>query len=653
MTGPIDPDAILRQPFTSVKRGYDPLEVQTFLMSIAGELRAARDRTRELERAVADAERQLAELREPSASRLTALLGEEMARVLDAANAAAADIRSKAEQEAAEALEEARAEARRIRTEAEAAAAAERAAAEEAAAEIRQQVEGLLEQARADAEQEVEAGRQQGREMVAQAQQVRERMLRDLARRRKLLRQQIEQLQAGRDRLLAAYDVVRQHLDEVTEELTVALPEARQAAEAAASREGEDTSDEALDRELTELAAGAGIDLDATDQVGAVEGSAGGAGSRVPEEEAPETDATRTAPPADADVVEPSGPRAPDPVAGRKSSAVKIIRTGRAREPDELLEDEEPVEAPSEGAVAPGRDGAGGGGDAVAETGSAAKVAGLFARIKEEASQLDSSGLVIDLDRLDAGDVDAGDVDAGDVDAGRAGGDPAGGAEPAAPATPIERRDEATSSIERELARRLKRELSDEQNELLDVMRQQRGVPAPEAVLPAPEAHVERFASVALASLVAAYTAGGDFDGGSGPEGQAPSSGRVAELSAEMAAGLVGPLRGRLERCFAEVGDDPDELVDRLRSCYRECRTQHVEEAASFGVLAAFNLGVVDGLAEGSAVRWIVDDPATAARECVDNARAGDWVKGKPFPSGHPLPPARPTCRCLVVPARM
>ncbi|WP_208029585.1 DivIVA domain-containing protein [Rhabdothermincola sediminis] len=561
---PIDPDAILRQPFTSVKRGYDPLEVQTFLMALAGELRAARDRSRELERAVAEAERQLAELREPSPSRLTALVGEETARVLEAANAAAADIRTKAEQAAAQELEDVRAEAARIREEARAAAEAERAEAERVAAEIRQQVEGLLEQARSDAEREVEAGRQQGREMVAEAQQVRERMLRDLARRRKALRQQIEQLQAGRERLLAAYEVVRRHLDEVTEELTVALPEARQAAEALAGRDRVVEDDDTLERELGELAVEAGIEL-----------------GTVEEPEAPAGDELR----AEASTPDAPGPRAPDPVEGRKSSAVNVIRTGGG-EPDELLEDgEEPEEAGQpEKAVGPG--------DAMepvepgegAAAGSGARVAGLFARIKEEAAQLDAAGSAIDPDRPDAG----GDAEA--VATGES-------------VDPAEQQEAATATIERDLARRLKRELSEEQNELLDALRRERGVPALDAVLPAPEAHVERFASATLAGLAAARGAGSGA--GLGRDAGAPGagSGRVDELAAELAAELVGPLRDRLQRCFTEAGDDPDDLAERVRSCYRECRTQAIDELVSAAVRSASGAGPVEPLGEGSGAR--------------------------------------------------
>ena len=105
----------------------------------------------------------------------------------------------------------------------------------------------MLQQARIDADADAEQGRQQGREMVAEAQRVRERMLRDLVRRRKTLRQQIEQLNAGRERLIEAYAVVRRRLETATNELDIVLPEAKVAADhrvAARHRVGHATLDE-------------------------------------------------------------------------------------------------------------------------------------------------------------------------------------------------------------------------------------------------------------------------------------------------------------------------------------------------------------------------------------------------------------------------
>ncbi len=70
-----------------------------------------------------------------------------------------------------------------------------------------------------------------GRELVNEARSVRERILADLGRRRMLLQAQIDELRAGRDRLLDAYRVVKRTLGDATDALVQV--EARAAAELA------------------------------------------------------------------------------------------------------------------------------------------------------------------------------------------------------------------------------------------------------------------------------------------------------------------------------------------------------------------------------------------------------------------------------------
>src|SRR5690606_3277192 len=100
------------------------------------------------------------------------------------------------------------------------------------------------------------AARQKGKEMVAEAQAVRERVLKDLAAKRRRARLQLEKLNAGRERLLRAYEIVRATIDDATNELSNAVVEARIAADQAARRvEAEaEPSLEALDAEVSTAA---------------------------------------------------------------------------------------------------------------------------------------------------------------------------------------------------------------------------------------------------------------------------------------------------------------------------------------------------------------------------------------------------------------
>jgi cell division septum initiation protein DivIVA len=691
-SGSVDPDTILQRSFTSVRRGYDPLEVQKFLMALAGEMRASRERERELRRRLDEAERNVEELSEMSPSRLAALLGEETARVLEAANVAAGDIGAKAEEAAAALLRDAQDQAARLRSEAASVLDRKTREAEEAADAVRRQGDEELQRARAEADQEVEAGRQRGREMVTEAQRVRERMLRDLARRRRLLRQQIEQLQAGRDRLVVALEVVRGRVDEATAELDVAVPEAKAAAEVVGQQIDEEAMQETLEQDLAELTAeveaGLSLQLDRGPDDGGEPRSSPAAAADQPE---PASEPASAEPvdriDAQADSDEPGGPGAGDdegPPASkgsastkerakharderpsrksravkrgsskaapatasevgegrhedeaeggdasgeRQSSTVRVIRSKSPESPESPGHDDEVV--PTEATGENGANGAGATPDSA--KGSSSKVAGLFDRIKQEADQADGTGRSATAASASAATE----------------GKPAD--DESEPQSLVGRRDQAVADLERTVARRLKRELSDEQNELLDAIRREKTVPTFEAAVPAPEDHMERYATAARASLVAAAKAGAAFVGGRSSD-DAPAT-QVDDLTAELAAEVVAPLRDRIDRCFTDAGDDPDELAERLRAHYREWKLQRIDGWASYAVLAAFNRGLLDTCDPSTKVHWVLDDPDAPSPDCEDNALAGNIACGESFPTGHVAPPAHPACRCLVVPA--
>jgi DivIVA domain-containing protein len=214
----LTPEAVARATFGSGFRGFDQDEVRAYLRDVADQLRDARDREADLrsqlEMALARAEA-ASELDEAT---VTQLLGEETARVITTARQAAAEIRAKAEESAARLVREAHDDAARIRGDADADADRLRAAAA------------------AEADGVIEAAKERGRQLVTEAQAVRERVLDDLSRKRKAARAQLEQLRAGRERLLDAYGVVRRTLDETTHELEVSLDAAKVAADVAGRR---------------------------------------------------------------------------------------------------------------------------------------------------------------------------------------------------------------------------------------------------------------------------------------------------------------------------------------------------------------------------------------------------------------------------------
>ncbi|HRB03745.1 MAG TPA: DivIVA domain-containing protein, partial [Ilumatobacteraceae bacterium] len=200
---PSSPTAVSTANFSTVRRGYEPEEVREFLRMVAAELARLQEREKFLERELRTSQRTA-----PSAGValdeevVTRMLGEEAVRILSTAREAANQIKMRAEDGASRVLREATDEAQRLREEAEIESSRRR------------------QDASSDAESELQMAKQQGRDMVNEARAYRERVLGELARRRELARQQIEQLVHGRDRLLNAFERARLAAVDVMAELT-------------------------------------------------------------------------------------------------------------------------------------------------------------------------------------------------------------------------------------------------------------------------------------------------------------------------------------------------------------------------------------------------------------------------------------------------
>ena len=248
------PEKIAGQEFAHSFRGYDVSDVRGFLARVAGEVRR-------VEEALGRARAELAEasdrpppgIEDLSRDQLNQLLGEEAARVLRTADDAARDIRTRAEDNVERMLHEAQAEAREIRAEAERIREEARAEADSRISEAEEIVATRLAEADAEALRRREAVVEDGRAMLAEARAARERMLVDLAERRRDSRRELYQLRAGIEQLRESYDELRSMLDRSVVVVDTAEEDARRAAGYAAERFDRDdmTDDRAeLGREL-------------------------------------------------------------------------------------------------------------------------------------------------------------------------------------------------------------------------------------------------------------------------------------------------------------------------------------------------------------------------------------------------------------------
>ncbi|MEM8706323.1 MAG: hypothetical protein AAGE98_07695 [Actinomycetota bacterium] len=642
---PLDPSELDHASFELVRRGFDPMPVQRTLQQAAA---AIRELTRErdaLAARLADLESMPAEPLE--AHRVAEALGVEATQVLEAAHGAAADRAERAEREAEAIRTEALAAAETIRSE---------------AAEAR---EASLAEAERDAEAIVEDGRLRGRDMVNEAQVVRERMLSDLARKRQTGRAQVEQLRAGRDRLLESLSVAQQALDTAMQDLVDSVPEARAAAERAGMRvAGEVTPTvEVMEAEIeaarlvghplvegiptpglsgveeidepdpafvtAEMEALTHVDeaLEPTDDA---DDKAPGDTAEV-EDTADTVDEVGEVEPDDTvdevgevepdDTVDEAAPDADDADGADEAdetAAVEIDEVAAAEDADEV---EDAADATGAGADADD-DADDDDGEADADDGPEDAVDDLFARIRESHDDADVNP---DADLFDADAVEADDA-ADEVEDAAEGVEP----EPVAAVDPHRAVRERAESV---ATRALKKVLVEEQSTLLDGIRRSGGDAV--AVVVADEddhaAAYERAAEGAFDELIDAL--GGDA-----------SAREVGH--AQIRSIALDPVRNRLLE-VADRSDDADELSDTVRGLYRESRSRRIPMAASAAVAAVLG-AVVVSTAEGP-VRWMIDPDGPCGPDCADNALAGSVEPGTTFPTGATHPPSDPTCTCWLI----
>ncbi|MBV9284643.1 MAG: DivIVA domain-containing protein [Acidimicrobiia bacterium] len=636
------PDEIARHSFPVVFRGYDQDQVRRYLKKVSDELAAARQREAGLRQALDEA-RNSAAHPELDEAALTAALGEETTRILLSAREAAADMRTKAEERVARMVQEADEHGARLRLEAENILARRVEEADEVASNIRAAAEADAHQVHDRVQAELDAAKARGRDMIAEAQAVRERIIGDLARRRRAAQIQIEQLLAGRDQLLETYKSVRSTFDEISAQLEHAEDEARVAAEAAHRRVVNTPAD---DSDLAAYVAEAPE-------------------PEQPTPPPPEPDAwalpeppVAAPPPSPSIAVMPAPSVEAEPLESPRPSlvrlepfdeeeGVRIIGPVSQPAPEPELEAElepEPVVAPTampepepgpEGEADP---------EPAAETEHHESVDDLFARLREERQvAVIKAEQVLGQERVEEPAADEAA--------------PQGAEVPAAEEPPVEessvadadrllleRRDECLEPIASDLVRRLKRVLQDEQNEILDRLRQTRGRGGPEEALPPAADQVARYRDAAVGPLTEAAQLGASFTG-SGPAGDLP-----AQVWAEaMADELVGGLRERVSRSLAAVGDtgDGNDAADGLGAAYRQWKTERIDKIGRHHLAAAFNEGVLAATPDGSTLRWVFGD-AGPCPDCDDNALAGPTAKGEAYPTGQHHPPAHAGCGCLL-----
>jgi hypothetical protein len=221
-------------------------------------------------------------------------------------------------------------------------------------------------------------------------------------------------------------------------------------------------------------------------------------------------------------------------------------------------------------------------------------------------------------------------------------------APPALDDSPFGQREAAVVPLIVAAARRIKRILADEQNEVLGLMRTAQSVSSVEDLVADVTAHTTRYVDAMMEELSGAHAAGAEVS--DRPAAKMGSS-DLARITSFVADGLVEPLRSRLDRAVLDGGGDADDTIRRVRAVYREWKTQHIDQHLEDVMRLAYGLGVLANVPAGTKMCWNLDPHGEHCPDAEDNSLAGAVAAGDPYPTGHTFAPAYPGCRCLVLPA--
>ena len=626
---PSSPAAVSAASFNVSRRGFDQTEVRDFLRMVSAEMARLQERERFLE-----SELKAMQTRGMSAPGMldeevvTALLGEEAARVLGTAREASSQIRLRAEEAATRLVKEASSDATRLREEAELEAVRRR------------------EDAAADAEAEIELAKQQGRDMVNEAREYREKVLTELARRRELAREQIEQLIHNRDRLLNAFERARLATDDVMTGLvsvdhdlpreyinlapttgpvpTIVLERVVEAfAEAEVEAEEPEvielfdhTKLEEIESEPTQVVVEEIVDV-VIDVVAVIEEETPIAEVLVEEtpvvEEIPVVEETPVA-----EVIETIAVAEDE-----KSNVVNLFSKDRPR--PETSGGVNPEHPSVDKTVAPKSDA------------NAQAVENLFARLREAtvdkaASNAVSGGKVVE-PRKSTKKVEVVEETATAVVP----------VQPMHDAGAFAKRDEVLAPIVVAMSRKLKRVLADEENEVLEYLRGKKNALTIDAMVGEQEVHAKRYGDAISEDIMAAAKG-------------AAKSAKVADVipTVDVLIGvqLVKPLRDRLAKAIEQNGTDRVAMAKALRGVYRQWKSQHIDEQVDDIACLSYSRGFFAGVKPGTQVCWMVDPNGPECPDAEDNSLAGSIALGKEFPTGNLHPLAHAGCRCLLAPVQ-
>jgi cell division septum initiation protein DivIVA len=204
-------------------------------------------------------------------------------------------------------------------------------------------------------------------------------------------------------------------------------------------------------------------------------------------------------------------------------------------------------------------------------------------------------------------------------------------------------RDGALSSPRSTLTRKVKRVLQDEQNRILEELREGRSA---EIMAESLSRQASLFASAAVDPLADAANAGSKFAHDHGVKNNAVlSHDAVMVVAEQLAEQITVPLQRRL--LDALESEDPSASIG---ASFREWRGNRLDRIVGDVALEAFSAAIVASAGSGL-VRWVTGGENEPCPDCADNALEGPIAAGLKFPTGHAYPPSHGGCRCAILPS--
>ncbi len=217
--------------------------------------------------------------------------------------------------------------------------------------------------------------------------------------------------------------------------------------------------------------------------------------------------------------------------------------------------------------------------------------------------------------------------------------------------SPFGRRDAALTPLIVTAARKLKRVLADEQNDVLHALRRAPTVTALEPMLPAAPEHGRRYAEVIAPELLDAAVAGAASLREATPaqlKRRISAADATAPAVDALVESIVRPLRDRMAHAVTDAAGDTTELAGLARGVYREWKIQQIDERLDEVVRIAFGRGALAAVDAGTPVRWVHDPRVPVCADCDDNSLSGVIGAGEPFATGQTCAPAHEGCRCML-----